>query len=85
METLDPMSCPELAPDYSRSLLDVYRDVARHILMHEENTKNPKISVLSAVQHLPDDPIDDGFPSWVPRWDQQNRTMILSVSISADT
>jgi hypothetical protein len=39
-ETMDLEKCPQLAPDYSKTLLDVYRDTAIHILHNHLAIKN---------------------------------------------
>jgi hypothetical protein len=57
-ETRDLEKCPELAPNYEKSLLDVYKDIARYLLEKERghDTANRRISapgirVLASVQH----------------------------------
>lgn len=75
-EMRDPDICPQLAPDYSKSLLDLYPVAARHLLITNTN-------VLSAVRHFSDSP-EEGFPSSVPRWDQQTRIPSLSNTFSAN-
>lgn len=62
-----------IEPDYSKSLLEVYRDLTLRMIECDSS-----IEVLSAVQHDPDlQVIDDDFPSWVPRWDQHYNCRML--------
>lgn len=57
---------PFIEPDYSKSLITVYRDLALRMIDSDKS-----LEVLSAVQHDPSkEVIEDTFPSWVPRWDQ---------------
>ena len=62
-----------ITPDYRKSVVDVYQDVALQIIERRGN-----LEILSAVQHgvpLPD--IGPRFPSWIPRWDIDIRTPML--------
>lgn len=64
---------PFVEPDYSMSLLEVYRDLTLRMIECDSN-----VEVLSAVQHDPGlQVIDDDFPSWVPRWDQHFNCRML--------
>lgn len=65
----------ELNPDYNKSVVEVYRDVARFLIR-----KSPRLlDVLSHVQHLID--VDDAFhgeyPTWVPRWFERRSVTVL--------
>ena len=66
MRDIHLQSCPQIASDYSKFLLNVCRVAARHLIMQDTNKRNKRINVLSAVQPLPVSPNDDSFPSWVP-------------------
>jgi hypothetical protein len=72
----------QLAPDYSKSVLDLYRAAACQLRIHDNSRRNAKIKVLSAVQHFPDIS-DEAFPSWVPLWDQQYRMSTLTLGFAA--
>ena len=62
-----------MEPDYSKSLLQVYRDLGLRMMDCDKS-----LEVLSAVQHDPDlKVIDEAFPSWVPRWDQYHSYRML--------
>jgi hypothetical protein len=54
----------DIVVDYSLPLVRVYTQVARHLLQRQ-----PDLEVLSMVHHtLSDNALEEGFPSWVPRW-----------------
>ncbi|KAG8528317.1 uncharacterized protein KY384_007234 [Bacidia gigantensis] len=63
-----------IEPDYSRSLLEVYREVTLRMI-----AKTDSLEVLSAVQHDPGSILqkDCKFPTWVPRWDQYYNCQML--------
>ncbi|KAL8673283.1 MAG: hypothetical protein Q9168_002281 [Polycauliona sp. 1 TL-2023] len=62
---LDLVRPEALRADYSKGVVEVYRDFARFMM------RNPPglLTVLSCVQHLGDS-LSDSFPSWVPKWHQ---------------
>ncbi|KAF8861709.1 HET-domain-containing protein [Acephala macrosclerotiorum] len=55
-----PSSGPHLQLDYSKSLVEVYKDVTRHLI-----NKMANLDVLSACQFKRHQP---GLPSWAPDW-----------------
>ncbi|KAL8697038.1 MAG: hypothetical protein Q9201_007340 [Fulgogasparrea decipioides] len=58
--------------DYSKDMMEVYRDLTRFMMR-----KSPRmLDVLSHVQHL-DEPSNDAFPTWVPKWFQPPSTSVL--------
>ncbi|KAL8734051.1 MAG: hypothetical protein Q9166_001812 [cf. Caloplaca sp. 2 TL-2023] len=64
-----------LKPDYSKGVVEVYRDLTRFMMR-----KSPRVlSVLSHVQHL-DEPLSDSFPSWVPKWYQPRLASLLGAT-----
>ncbi|KAL8723917.1 MAG: hypothetical protein Q9181_007083 [Wetmoreana brouardii] len=61
-----------LQTDYNKDMMEVYRDLTRFMMR-----KSPRmLDVLSHVQHL-DEPPNDAFPTWVPKWFQSPSTSIL--------
>lgn len=58
-----PENGPVVEPDYDKSYLEVYLEVARQWLKHTRD-----LCLLSAVEHTAETFKSD-FPSWVPRWD----------------
>jgi hypothetical protein len=75
-ETRDLVKCPTLAPDYEKSLRDVYLDLARFILENDRGYDDfygrfsaPGVGLLNFVtkQHQ-NEFSDDEYPSWVPRY-----------------
>ena len=60
--------------DYSKSVAEVYRDVA---LGYINRTKS--LEILTTVQHPPDDNSELFSPSWVPRWDYFIDTTVLGL------
>jgi hypothetical protein len=64
-----------MAADYSLSVLDIYRNLARKVLQLGESS-----SLLTSVQH--GEELDSDWPSWIPRWDKVY-THALSPSDSA--
>lgn len=51
-----------IRPDYTKPVLDVYFDLAKHLLAASG------LWLLNAVVHT-DETLRDACPSWVPRWD----------------
>jgi hypothetical protein len=67
---------PTLKPDYSKDLVEVYRDLTRFLIQ-----KSPRVlDVLSRVQHT-DDPSQSFFPSWVPKWFQPRSASALTIGV----
>ncbi|KAG9187586.1 hypothetical protein G6011_05457 [Alternaria panax] len=64
-----------LEPDYEKPILDVYRDVARFLIIEHGN-----LAVLSHAGS-PQEPL---WPSWVPDWRQNRALITLSTMQSAD-
>lgn len=63
---------PALAPNYTKSVMEVYRDFARFMVR-----KSPRVlDVLSHVQHT-SDPIQGSYPSWVPKFDEPQSCSLL--------
>lgn len=59
-------SHPALIADYSKDLVQVYRDLTRFFV----GLAPRSLEVLSYVSHI-DDPSEGSFPSWVPKWFQK--------------
>jgi hypothetical protein len=57
-----------LTPNYDLPVTDFYSDVVRFLIEHPYPGGNPNLDILTLVYHYPD-VREDGFPSWVPRWD----------------
>ncbi|KAL8916279.1 MAG: hypothetical protein Q9208_008608 [Pyrenodesmia sp. 3 TL-2023] len=55
-----------LKADYSKSTVEVYRDLTRFLM----RSSRGMLGVLSHVQHIEDPSTSDTFPSWVPKWHQ---------------
>ncbi|KAL8949690.1 MAG: hypothetical protein Q9222_004219 [Ikaeria aurantiellina] len=58
---------PLLKADYSKSVSEVYRDLAR-----EHIERSVSLEILTAVQHGCDATAELPFPSWVPQWNKHN-------------
>ncbi|KAF2839922.1 HET-domain-containing protein [Patellaria atrata CBS 101060] len=54
-----------LQSDQNKSVQEVYRDITRYLICKIP----PKLDIISMVHHN-GDPYQDGFPSWVPRFDK---------------
>jgi hypothetical protein len=61
-----------LEPDYTLSVFQLYFKVAKRVIEQERN-----LGLLSAVQHGPS--IDEGLPTWVPRWDRFSINILAGV------
>ncbi|PGH10150.1 hypothetical protein AJ79_05505 [Helicocarpus griseus UAMH5409] len=71
---VDVLRHKALQPDYTRELVEIYRDLVRFLIR-----KSPRVlTVLSHVQHT-DDPAGSDFPSWVPKWFQPRQCSILNL------
>jgi Heterokaryon incompatibility protein (HET) len=65
-------------PDYSHSLVQVYRDFAIKMIERYDS-----LEILSFVQHnAPLPPTGPDFPSWIPRWDIHTGVSILGRTTS---
>ncbi|RYP33979.1 hypothetical protein DL767_004500 [Monosporascus sp. MG133] len=73
----DALPPPLWQADYSKSVAEVYRDVA---LDYINRTKS--LEILTTVQHAPDDNSELFSPSWVPRWDYFVDTAVLGLYTS---
>jgi hypothetical protein len=69
-----PKMDPRWKADYSKSKLELYRDVAMKCILELK-----ELEVLCFVQHI--DEIDEGFPSWVPQWDQEDQQCAIANSV----
>lgn len=67
-------SHPVLKADYSKDLVEVYRDLTRFLVQVQPRV----LEILSHVSHL-DDPSEGSFPSWVPKWFQKQSTSPLMI------
>ncbi|KAL2366080.1 hypothetical protein RJZ56_000920 [Blastomyces dermatitidis] len=71
---VDVLRPKALRPDYSKNLLEVYRDLTRFLIR-----KSPRVlNVLAHVQHT-EDPAQSDFPSWVPKWYQPRQCSVFDV------
>jgi hypothetical protein len=61
------LSSPDLQPDYTKSVAEVYIDAVRHIV--QQNSPGAGLGNLWAAFGEPPSKSDEGFPSWVYRWD----------------
>jgi hypothetical protein len=64
---LDKNSSPNLQPDYTKSVVEVYIDAVRHIA--QQNAPGAGLGNLWAAFGEQPSESDEGFPSWVYRWD----------------
>lgn len=62
-----------LQPNYSKDVVEVYRDLTRFLIARGLRD----LGVLSHVQHT-DDPAEGTFPSWVPKWFQPRSCSVLA-------
>ena len=62
----------QIVPDYSKSVVEVYRDTA-HMILEETNN----LSVLTHVHHniIP----SPSCPSWVPQWNIEKRSNMIGL------
>src|SRR5271163_1701361 len=65
---------PPWKAEYSKSKLELYRDAAVRCILELKD-----LEVLSSVQHI--DEIDEGFPSWIPQWDQEYQQCAIANSL----
>lgn len=65
---LDPLLLPTSFIDYTKSLATVYEDTIMS-LISGENTDVVALGILNHVNHSENYNGNDGFKSWVPRWD----------------
>ncbi|ORY09321.1 heterokaryon incompatibility protein-domain-containing protein, partial [Clohesyomyces aquaticus] len=76
-ETVSPDEWPmELAPDYGRSLRDVYMDVTKYSIKRFQD-----LTILSQISENADGHSSEEyriFPSWVPLWNLPQRVKALS-------
>jgi Heterokaryon incompatibility protein (HET) len=64
IKTGKPHSYEGFEPDYSKSVLDVFRDFALFCIQKYNN-----LDILSApYRYSEDNPSSEGWPSWVPDW-----------------
>jgi hypothetical protein len=61
-----------LEPDYTKPLMDVYRDFTRFSIQEQPQV----LQVLSHLQHTPQTLAED-WPSWVPHYDHNRRASLL--------
>lgn len=61
-----------LQPSYRKDVVEVYRDLARFYIAKEPQ----ELDVLSHVQHT-NDLTGGSFPSWVPKWFQDNECAVF--------
>jgi hypothetical protein len=64
---------PWISADYTKSTVEVYRDLAATLILKEPRNLNP-LSYVQSGRGL----ANDDFPSWVPRWDQTNKVHTIS-------
>jgi hypothetical protein len=67
-------SNPLLRPDYTKGAYQVYMDVVRHMI--EVNGIIFNLSSTFGYARLFYDEGKNDFPSWVPRWDLENRLLL---------
>ncbi|KAH6653958.1 HET domain protein [Truncatella angustata] len=67
---------PAMAPNYTKSALEVYRDFTRYCLSRPPCV----LDVLFHVQHT-DDPRSTSFPSWVPKFDIPSSTNYFTYQV----
>lgn len=61
---------PLLAPDYKKSLMEVYRDATRYMVEESD-----ALDVLQFLYHSADNALGDGdWPTWVPKWHMMQNT-----------
>ena len=61
--------------NYNLSRAEVYRDLAERCIL-----ELPGLDILSAVSHIEE--IFEGFPSWVPQWDQKGSKNFINICTS---
>jgi hypothetical protein len=71
---------PWISADYTKSTVEVYRDLAATLILKEPRNLNPLSYVQSGRGHSHED-----FPSWVPRWDQTNNVHTTSRCMDSPT
>jgi len=59
-----------MKPDYTKSVVDVYGGVVRHLIMEGVPLNQGPLAVLSMSGLEEGDDSDEAFPSWIPRWDR---------------
>lgn len=65
-------NAPIVQPDYAKSVREVYIEVASKIM---ESTSHLKL--LAQVEHEQQMDLNNGFPSWVPRWNFCKRCLSM--------
>jgi hypothetical protein len=80
---LDLESNTLLRPNYRKTVVEAYSDVVRHFISQPTNSGiwEGALAILGRNENFPlkgngfeeeDGYEDDGFPSWVPRWDKRS-------------
>lgn len=65
-----------IVPDYSKPIVDLYRDITGHLIKDERS-----LTLLSSVEDVQDRQIH-GLPSWVPDYSVWQRVSMLGLPIS---
>ena len=61
---------PPIRPDYTKSVAEVFEEATMRIFQFSQS-----LGLLSSLEH--DVAIEEGWPSWVPRWDRRRTTQVL--------
>lgn len=71
---------PELMPDYSKDLKDVFTSAAAFAI--DQNEEDLLSKFLESVSHRSESDLHiDGLPSWIPRWQRQSNRDLDSLPI----
>ncbi|KAL9118904.1 MAG: hypothetical protein Q9187_004543 [Circinaria calcarea] len=74
-----PDKSSSIVPDYSKSIVDLYRDITGHLITGERS-----LTLLSSVEDVQDRQIRE-LPSWVPDYSVWQRVSMLGLPIGQRT